>query len=135
MFQLFVYRYLSGKIRETEVPGDAPTVLHVYHTVIPTAIEIPSGKDSMSVTYIASHSNDREDALVAFKQAIRHPNDLLTSHKQVRTFSSMICLTLSEPVVIYQYFCHLNTLRLFYSLKLFYKVCTTCPCVQPTRLY
>lgn len=111
MFQLFVHRYRSGKIRETEVPGDAPTVLHVYHTVIPTAIEIPSGKYSMSATYIASHSNDREDALVVFEQAIRHPNDLLTSHKQVRPFSGVIHLTSSVWVI--------GNMSIFLSFKYF----------------
>ncbi|XP_045179575.2 protein-glucosylgalactosylhydroxylysine glucosidase-like [Mercenaria mercenaria] len=78
--QTSMYHY--GQIREPELPDATPSKLHVYHTVVPDTLTLPSGTESMTLTYIASHSNDQEDAHRAYRNALRLGNHLLTSHKQ-----------------------------------------------------
>lgn len=75
--------YRCGRVRETELEVETPAMLHVYHTVIPTAVEIPSGTASMSVTYVASHSTNQTDAFSAYGEALHQQyDDVLALHKK-----------------------------------------------------
>lgn len=77
-------RYHEGTVRETEISGDDSPVIHVYHTTVPDTLLLPTSENFLSRTFVASLSQDKQDALDYYEMALTDGDGLLLqSHKEV----------------------------------------------------
>ncbi|XP_052777171.1 protein-glucosylgalactosylhydroxylysine glucosidase-like [Mya arenaria] len=74
-----VWHY-SGVTRDPETRDLLATPLHVYYSDIPAFLSLPSNQDSLTVTFAASYSTDKDDALNHFTEAFKGDEHLKASH-------------------------------------------------------
>ena len=82
--QHLITRYHEGTIKETELAGDKPAIIHVYHSSVPEHLVLSSSEDTETKTFVASMSRDKQDALNFYKMATANTGELLLqSHNEV----------------------------------------------------